>query len=370
MRCRVCRTPTIPWLDLGKQPLANGFWQDAPPPAFPLEVERCPSCALSQLSVIVDPELLYTNYVYQSGVSNTFRKHCGDLAAQLSAWVGVGTRGRVLDIASNDGTLLESLGYFGFIPVGVEPCRTLAEQSGYPVTVGFFPDAAKEYPDGYFQYITALNVLGHVNDVHAFVEEAVRLLAPGGSWVVEVPWVRSLLRDGAFDTIYHEHLSYWSLTALNRLAERHGLWPTSTTFHPIHGGTVRVRFQKTDPKYQPWGEDELFHDATYKRFETTMNKRVKDFWNLYEGSSGTWAAFGAAAKGTVFATKVGLGPKQLSYVVDETPAKQGLKTPYNVRVVPLATFTTRPVDHCLILPWNFAEEIRPKIPAGIKVVVA
>jgi SAM-dependent methyltransferase len=363
----VCQTPTIPWLNLGVQPLANGFYRDPTELRYyPLVVVRCPACALSQLTEVVPPEVLYTNYVYRSGVSVTFNQHCAELAAEISAMFP--HKGQALDIASNDGTLVDKLARYGFAAIGVDPSQNLVDVAhawGRKAWCGYFPEATDNWPSGITQVITSLNVLGHVADVHAFAAEVARLLTGDGVWVVEVPWVRELLRGAEFDTIYHEHLSYWSLSALRRLGAAHGMGVIRIHFQPIHGGSVRVYFRKGATSIPEWAEDSLLDPATYDSFKIRMDRRVARFWRQYRGMEGSWAGYGAAAKGTVFAEVAGIGPDHLAFVVDETPEKQGLFTPYGVPVVPPRTAMT---DNVLIFPWNFETEIRAKLPSEVKVL--
>lgn len=373
MKCRVCNTPTTPWLSLGSQPLANGFYHptDHEPQRYPLQVERCPYCALSQLTVVVPPEQLYRNYTYRSGLSMGFRKHCAEIGSLASTWAKESGRGTWLDVASNDGTLLNRISYYGFTPLGVEPATTLAAEANankIPTICGFFPEATKDLPSGSVDVISSVNVLGHVQDVHAFAAEVNRLLSPKGSWIVEVPWVRQLLDAGAFDTIYHEHLSYWSLKALATLARANEMHLTFAEYQPITGGSLLVRIRKEGYDLTLWDESRLFGPTAYREFrdkmETRIN-RVRGQLGLYHGR---WAAYGAAAKGTVFACAAGLNRNHLEFVVDETPEKQGLLTPYGVPIVPLTDDVFKGITNVLIFPWNVADEIKAKLPRHVRSV--
>lgn len=380
MVCRVCATPTTHWLNLGVQPLANGFYTETPPPKYPLSVERCPSCFLSQLTVTVPPAILYENYTYRSGLSHEFSKYCGDITVAGAVWTRNPQLGgkhpvnaRWLDIASNDGTLLRHAVYTGFAAQGIEPAAGLAavaNAEGLSTTVGFFPDVTKDWEPAQFGIISSLNVLGHVADVHAFAAEVERLLTPTGSWVVSVPWVLDLVKGGEFDTIYHEHLSYWSLRALDTLARAHGMKVTYANWYPIHGGSLLVRIRRQNPArdFVMWNEDALADPLTYADFRKQMETRVNKVRNALSSLHGRWAGYGAAAKGTVFAHVAGLNANHLAFVVDETPEKQGKKTPYGVPVVPLAEDTFDGISNVLVFPWNVLDEIKVKVPKGIRVV--
>lgn len=364
MKCRVCSAPTTEWLDLGMQPLANELhaYANASVETFPLQVERCPQCGLSQLSTVVSPERLFeVNYPYRSGVSRTWMAHLRELLISIQP-------GSLLDIGANDGSLVNLARSFDMPAFGIDPAP-----QGLGVMKGSFPRDTAGFTSDSFRTITALNVLGHVDDVHAFVAEVARLLAPNGTFIIEVPYLGSLMYNTAFDTIYHEHLSYWSGTALWRLLDDHGMGVTAWELMPdIHGGSIRVRASKGRASVSGPFDLGLLQPEIYAAFRESVKERIDYFWQQYR-EGGRWAAFGAAAKGSVFCTAAGIGPDQLRYVVDETPAKQGKFTPYNVRILPLHALYADPVDKLLCLPWNFRTEILEIIDGlnlGIEVIVS
>jgi SAM-dependent methyltransferase len=356
--CRACHATTLPWLDLGKVPLANALDSSM---SHPLAVERCRTCGTSQLIETLPPETLFTaSYPYASGVSASFTQHCRKLAARLSASYPAG---RLLDIGCNDGTLLDAAADRGMRVIGVDPASANA------TLPGAFPAATAGLER--IDVITALNVLGHVPDPHAFVAEVARLLTPDGVFVLEVPYVRPLLEHGAFDTIYHEHMTYWSLAGLNAVLWAHNLGVVDLTPLPnLHGGSVRLTAMRNRVGVDWPDEIDLRASYLYDRFRVKQTERVQKLWDAFAATSGRIAAFGASAKGAIFAHVAGVGPSTLSYVVDETPGKQGHTTPYGVKIGPLDWLRQEPAEAVWVTPWNFEAEIRHKLqPYRVKRVV-
>ena len=233
--CRSCgERGTVTVLSLGQTPLANALLAeedlDRPEETFPLELVFCPACTLVQITETVPPEKLFREYVYFSSFSDTMLRHARELAESLIAQRGLGPDSLVIEIASNDGYLLRNYHRRGVPVLGVEPARNVArvarDEHGIPTLAEFFGAelARKLAAEGTrANVIHAHNVLAHVADLNGFVEGVGLLLAPGGVAVIEVPYVRDLVENCEFDTIYHEHLCYFSLTALERLFARHGM---------------------------------------------------------------------------------------------------------------------------------------------------
>jgi SAM-dependent methyltransferase len=224
-RCRCCGANSlVPVLDLGSQPLANSYTPaPARQPTYPLELHVCRECFHNQLSVVVDPDAMFKNYLYVSGTSRTLRTHFVGLAREALRWLGPGTR-RVLDLACNDGTLLESFRAQGCEVTGVDPAVNLvdhARSKGLAVVEGYWPAVAPQVT-GPFDLISACNVLAHVFDPVSFLKSALERLSDRGMLVVEFPYARDLIRHGEWDTIYHEHLSYFLAGPFLRLIERLG----------------------------------------------------------------------------------------------------------------------------------------------------
>jgi SAM-dependent methyltransferase len=250
--CRSCGgRELLPVLDLGKTPLANRLLEparrDEPEPSFPLNVVFCPACALVQITETVSPEVLFREYFYFSSVSDALVEHSRIHAEALVAGRRLGRGSRVIEAASNDGYLLKWFQPHGVEVLGVEPARNIARvanERGVPTRADFFglETAQRLVAEGLTaDVVLGNNVLAHVADLNGFVAGAALLLRPGGIVELEFPWVVDLVDHVEFDTIYHEHLCYFSAHAIEALFRRHGLVLTDVLHLPtIHGGTLRV----------------------------------------------------------------------------------------------------------------------------------
>ncbi|MBA3296683.1 MAG: methyltransferase domain-containing protein, partial [Acidobacteria bacterium] len=250
-RCRSCGSAALdPVLSLGSTPLANALLSEEqlalPEPTFPLDVVFCEACSLVQLTETVPPSVLFTEYVYFSSFSDAAVEHALRVAQRVVADRRLSGSSLVVEIASNDGYLLQHYARCGVPVLGIEPARNIAAAAtarGIPTLNEFFTqDVGRRLADEGRQadVLHANNVLGHVPDLNGFVSGLRHLLRQGGVAIIEVPWVRELVRNLEFDTIYHEHLSYFSLTALVTLFERHGLTVVDVDVVAIHGGSLRL----------------------------------------------------------------------------------------------------------------------------------
>jgi SAM-dependent methyltransferase len=237
-------------LSLGSTPLANALLTASqlsePEPRYPLDLVFCPDCALVQITETVPPTVLFSDYVYFSSFSDQAVEHARRLAERVVAERGLGESSLVIEIASNDGYLLQHYARSGVPVLGIEPARNVAAVAtsrGIPTVNDFFgPDVATTLAASgqRADVVHSHNVLAHVPDLNGFVSGLRQVLRPSGRAIVEVPWVRELVRNVEFDTIYHEHLCYFSLTALVTLFERHRLVVTDVEVVPIHGGSLRL----------------------------------------------------------------------------------------------------------------------------------
>src|SRR3989344_3605885 len=240
--CRVCGSKELyNYLDLGRLPLANRFLKKPgeDEPRFPLEVLYCKECSLSQLSLAVDSSVLFSYYPYRSSVSKTFQLHCSAMADEAGGYYPDTKNTLVVDIASNDGCLLNEFRGRGFQVLGVDPAKNLVEISvkrGVPAICKFWgEDAANEIiKRGKARIITATNVFAHVHDVNGFLENAGKAIDEGGMLIFEFHYGWELIKNTAFDTIYHEHHSYFILRPIKRLFEKHGLRIFDAKIFPIH----------------------------------------------------------------------------------------------------------------------------------------
>ena len=378
-RCRVCgATLPKPFLDLGETPLANSFLTKErlgdPEPRYPLELVFCSGCALVALSGVVDPEVMFRDYLYVSGTSDTMPKHFADLGAEVvERFVGAG--GLVVELGSNDGTLLKAVKARGAAVLGGEPARNIAviaERAGVPTVNEFFSAALARRlraERGAARAVLANNVVAHVDGVRDLVAGVHDLLAPDGVMVMEVPYLVDLLDRVEYDTVYHEHLSYFALAPLVRLMTDAGLHVFDVKRVAVHGGSLRV-YASRDPR--PTGLEvgtlraleqaqQLDTLAPYEAFADRVRAQRHGLVALLrrlKAEGKRVVGYGAPAKGNTMLNYCGIDTTLLDYTVDKNPLKQGLFTP-GMRLPVRSTETLladRP-DAVLLLAWNFADEI-------------
>jgi SAM-dependent methyltransferase len=381
VRCRGCGNGALESvLDLGALPLANRLLDaaalDAPEPRYPLELVRCPVCALAQITETVPPEILFADYPYFSSFSDTMLAHARALAERLVAERRLGRASLVVEIASNDGYLLQNYARAGVPVLGIEPAANVAEvarrERGIPTLVEFFGPATAERlrAEGrQADVVHAHNVLAHVPDPGAFLASVARILAPGGVAVIEAPWLRDLVENAEFDTIYHEHMSYLCLTAVERLARKSGLAAVDVEYQPIHGGSLRYFLAHADaaspsPRVAETLADEakwVARPEVYAGFRTRVERLRHDLVGLLRGlraEGRRLAAYGASAKGATLLNAFEIGRDLLEFVVDRSTAKQGRFTPgTHLPILPPSALLERRPDDVLLLTWNFADEI-------------
>lgn len=347
---------------------------------FPLQIARCPKCWLSQLNWVVDPALLYSDYAYHSSVSVTFQRHCREMAEALAFAYQLDSRSKVIEIASNDGCLQEAFHQIGIAVLGVEPAANLAASSrerGFRVLSAFWSDATvgmvmQEL--GPADLVIANNVVAHVDDLLGFLEAVRKVLSPGGVFVFEVPYLTTFLMRTEFDTTYHEHLSYFLLSPIQEALSRAGLELFDVQEFDIHGGSIRVHAcckgaGKVGPEVARMLRSERdfgFLDVDlYVRFTQhveAVREELVLFLNALSQRGRSIAAYGASAKGNILLNYCGFGPDLISYIVDDTPAKQGLFAPgCGIPIVPRGHLEKEPPDYLLLLAWNFADELMSNV---------
>ena len=380
VQCRSCgKSGLEPVLNLGKTPLANALLDSAllgkPEAFYPLELVFCPNCSLLQINETVAPEILFTDYFYLSSFSDTMVQHAKKIADRLTEERGLGGRSLVAEIASNDGYLLQHYNNRGVPVLGIEPARNiarLAEDRGVRTVCEFFGEEVARRLAGEIgcaDVVHANNVIAHVANLNSVIEGIHILLKNDGVAVIETPYVKEMLDNCEFDTIYHEHLCYYSLTALSELFGRHGMMIIDVEKIPIHGGSIRVFAAHAGNRSGPavaamlaeesaWGANRF---AGYQGFAGQVERLKINLLGVLgncKKQGKRIAAYGASAKGSTLMNTFGIGENYLEFVVDRSTVKQGHYTPGGHLPIyaPEKLMESFP-DYVLLLTWNFAEEI-------------
>ncbi len=380
--CRVCGTPDLePYLSLGKSPLANRLLQEneleEAVEAYPLEVAYCKECHNSQLTCTVEPEEMFTDYPYVTSTTATFRKHFGDMAAHLAKKLDLPERSLVVDVGSNDGLLLGKFADLGMNVVGVEPAGNIvkiARENGIDTIHGFFDEETAAdilKLKGRAKLVTANNVFAHTAQIDGFVRSVLDVLEDDGVFVVEAQYLLDTLDTMTFDNVYHEHVSYFLVLSLERLFAQRGMQLFDVEHVDTHGGSLRVFAQKAGGPHpvsdavgefkereRAAGMDQL---ATYKDFGRKVQEvreKVREYVQDVKNRDERLVGYGAPAKATTLLNFCGLNHKDLEYIVDDNPLKQGLFVPgTGIPIQSRDGLDAAPPANVLVLAWNFADEI-------------
>lgn len=381
--CRFCGAPlhhTV--VDLGMSPLANAYLRReqllSMEPFYPLQVHVCAQCFLVQLDEFESPAQIFSDYAYFSSYSQTWLEHARAYSQAIMGRLQLGRQSKVIEIASNDGYLLQNFVQCGIPVLGIEPAANVAEVAitqGIPTLIKFFgADLARELVAGGVQadLLVGNNVLAHVPRLNDFVSGLKLVLKPDGVITMEFPHLLHLIRERQFDTIYHEHFSYFSLLAVERIFAHHGLTIFDVEQLPTHGGSLRIYARHSESQAHPVSPrvaqlrqvelEEGFTDLAYYAAFTEAVKQIKadvlSFLIEARRQGKTVVGYGAPAKGNTLLNYCGVGRDFIDYVVDRSPHKQGLYLPGTHIPIrhPAAIAETRP-DYLLILPWNLKDEI-------------
>ncbi len=388
MKCRHCGSELeLPLVDLGSAPPSNAYLTEqtlkSPEKCFPLRVLVCQHCWLVQTEDLAQAQELFdADYAYFSGFSSSWLAHCERYVTEIAERFELGPSSHVVEVAANDGYLLQYIQARNIPCTGVEPTASTAAAArakGIPIVEAFFSvRLAQELAAQGKQadLTTANNVLAHVPDINDFVAGFAVLLKPGGVATFEFPHLLKLIAKSQFDTIYHEHFSYLSLTAVDWIFAVNGLTVFEVEEHPTHGGSLRVFAQRSDAGPHPRRasvDDLLKREAQagmttadyYAGFQAKADKVKNDFLAFLldarrQGKS--VAAYGAAAKGNTLMNYAGIRPDLIAYVADRNPAKQGKYTPGSrIPIVEEGRLRSVKPDYVVILPWNLKAEVMQQL---------
>ena len=368
------------FLDLGDVPLANSYVEpgfgEREEKLYKLAVAYCTDSHLVQITHRVDPKDLFSNYLYFSSFSDSFLSHAEAMAESLTRRFALSPNSLVTEIGSNDGYLLQFFMRKGIPVLGLEPAKNIAKvanENGIPTMAVFFgTDSVNKILQsrGQADIIIGINVLAHIPLINDLLVAVNKTLKPTGSAIFEFPYLKDLLENTEFDTIYHEHVFYYSLSAISILAERAGLELYDVSRQETHGGSLRIFLQKerqyniadtvkemlTQEQKCGMTNKRLYDDfgERVQRLKSELVQTLKGFKK--EGK--TIAAYGAAAKGNTLLNYLGIDRNVIDFVVDRSPHKQGLLMPgTRIPILHQDELQKRMPDYTLILAWNFAEEI-------------
>jgi SAM-dependent methyltransferase len=384
MKCRICSSahPTQ-FLSLGNTPLANSFLSKEklgkPEGHFPLDLYFCSECSLVQLGHVVSPETLFSNYLYVTSTSKTFRDHFTSLSKDITHTLNLKKGSLVIDIGSNDGLLLKGFQHLGMKVLGIEPAANIAKianNAGIETLNTFFDEATVQHiilKHGKADVITATNVFAHIPDINTVTANVKNLLSDSGVFVIEVQYVVDTIETMTFDNVYHEHLYYYSLTSLKHLFESHGMTIFDVKHVDSHGGSLRVfvsaaSSRKASNSVLSMLERErkmgVSTISPYEQFAIEVNTAkeslIQEIKSLKKQGKSI-AGYGAPAKSTTLLNFCGITNKDIDYIVEDNPLKIGLYAPgTHIPIVPSSALLDTVPDYLLILAWNFSAEIMEK----------
>ncbi|MBP9691204.1 class I SAM-dependent methyltransferase [Candidatus Woesebacteria bacterium] len=383
--CRICGSTDLhEFLSLNSMPIPNGFIPKKDLEKlefhFPLKVCVCKKCWLVQLTHVIPADIMFKNYLYIPSTSTTVIEHFHEFAKSVVQRFSLKKKSLVIDIGSNDGILLSHFKKKGVPILGIDPAENLvkvANKEGIRTECAFFTEdfaRSVEQKYGKASVISATNVIAHIDDLQNVMGGVSALLEDEGVFIMEAPYLVDLLERNEFDTIYHEHLSYFSVFPLQQLVQLHGLRIIDVQKQQIHGGSIRVFITQDQssheihPRVEKYIIEEkakgLHNLTTYDQFAVrvkTVRKDLLSFLKRLKKEGKTIAGYGAAAKGNVLMNYCSIDSSLLDFVVDSIPYKQGKYTPgTHVPIISEDKLIKKMPDYTLILAWNFADEIIKK----------
>jgi len=382
MNCRFCDKKDIfKFLELGTMAPANSFLtkeelKSINEPAYPLDVFFCEQCGLVQIGYVIPPAALFKDYVYVSGTSDLIHRHADYLAKSFQKRFGLNEKSRIVEIASNDGTVLQYFKKTGVKTLGVEPAANIAKvavEAGIETLSNFFNETTSEEIKntyGIADVILGRHVFAHVPEIHGFVKGLKNLLAPNGVIAIEAPYLIDFIEKNEFDTVYHEHYSYLSMRAMCYLFGLYDMVVFDAERVAIHGGSIiyfighKGAYRRTgniDDLITAEGSSKLDRKETYLAFAERVSRIKANLLRLLEELKVTGkriAAYGAPAKGNTLLNYCGITIDLVQYTVDKSPYKQNLYTPgAHLPVYHPDKLVQDMPDYVLLLAWNFADEI-------------
>lgn len=380
--CRLCRRALRhTFVDLGMSPLCESFIAadklDAMEPYYPLHVQICEECHLVQLREYVSPDNIFTEYAYFSSYSTSWVAHAKTYATMIKDRLSLGGDSLVVELASNDGYLLQHFVHMGIPVLGVEPAANVAavaQAKGISTRVGFFGArlAQQLVEEGRkADLVIGNNVLAHVPDINDFAAGICRILKPGGVATLEFPHLERLMAENQFDTIYHEHFSYLSGIAVARLVGMHDLRLIDVEELPTHGGSLRIYLAHADSKHaisprvkallereEKLGFKSLAGYAAFSEKVQRTKRELLSFLIAAKNEGKRICGYGAPGKGNTLLNYCGIGNDFLDFTVDRNPYKHGRYTPgMHIPIRPVEAIDAARPDYILILPWNLKDEI-------------
>ncbi len=380
-QCRVCGGGLNHYLSLGLSPLANNLntKKNVLNDLYPLDLNFCKKCSNSQLSIVVPPEKMFTNYLYMSSTSEKFRKHFYEIANELKHDFNLNQKTLVIDIGSNDGIFLNPLKNLGINAIGIEPARNLAKIAnlkGFNTIPEYFDEKTvkkieKNY--GKAKLITAFNVFAHNDDLKGILKNVQNLLNQDGEFIFEIQYLLKTIKDLTFDNIYHEHVNYWCLLSILNFFEDSELKVYKVREVDTHGGSLRVytsknKNKKVDKSVKKYVElekkNKLDKIETYKKFakkvEQVKSQSLQTINDIVEDGK-IIVGYGAPAKATTLLNYFGINEKHFKHVIDDSKVKHNKYIPgVNIKIISKNSRIIKHIDYVFVLAWNFFDEIVEK----------